>query len=434
MRIFGFVVSLALVFSSGVWAEDASVRTFHDSFFNAWNTADADGLVARLAPNTVYHPMGGETMHGRQAVGDSYRGFLKSFDVRMEVTPELLESAGNQGLMMGLYTSVLTPKDGRASWARSGRYYMNLVRNDNGTWQIARELTQTTADPIAGVQTAPDAVATVGEMRRRFADIAEGQVHYWQGGPAASSKTPLLFLHPGPHSARAQKPLLDALAAHRPVYAPDVMGMGDSSPPPEDKPDLAYFADAVLRFADAAGLKKFALYGSNLSARIGVEMALQQPGRFHTLILNRMVFHEGDVLQMWADGHVPQVTPDQGGLYVNFLWNRLRDLNTYLPWFKKGTENLRGRGLPSAEILHVAFVEQVKMAPTMYKAFDAYWLYSLAEKLPQLTVRTFTTGSDAERIPNGETWAPAAIGGNVIEASSDALAARAKQISALIGE
>ena len=174
MRVFGFVVSLALVFSSGVWAEDASVRTFHDSFFNAWNTADADGLVARLAPNTVYHPMGGETMHGRQAVGDSYRGFLKSFDVRMEVTPELLESAGNQGLMMGLYTSVLTPKDGRASWTRSGRYYMDLVRDDNGDWQIARELTQTTADPIAGVQTAPDALATAGEMRRRFAEDVMG--------------------------------------------------------------------------------------------------------------------------------------------------------------------------------------------------------------------------------------------------------------------
>ena len=126
-------------------------------------------------------------MHGRQTVGDSYRGFLKSFDVRIEVTPELLESSGNQGLMMRLYTSVLIPKDGRVSWARSGRYYMDLVRDHNGDWQIARKLTQTTADPIAGVQTAPDALATAGEMRRRFADIAEGQVHYWQGGPAATT-------------------------------------------------------------------------------------------------------------------------------------------------------------------------------------------------------------------------------------------------------
>ena len=174
MRIFGFIVSFSIVLLSSAWAEDASVHAFHDSFFKAWNTADADGLVARLAEDTVYHPMGGETMRGRQTVGDSYRGFLKSFDVRMEVTPELLESSGNQGLMMGLYTSVLTPKDGRASWTRSGRYYMDLVRDDNGDWQISRELTQTTADPIAGVQTAPDALATAGEMRRRFAEDVMG--------------------------------------------------------------------------------------------------------------------------------------------------------------------------------------------------------------------------------------------------------------------
>ena len=64
-------------------------------------------------------------------------------------------------------------------------------------------------------------------MKRRFADIAEGQVHYWQGGPKNSRKVPLLFMHPGPQTARVQVPLLDVLAENRPVYAPDLMGMGD---------------------------------------------------------------------------------------------------------------------------------------------------------------------------------------------------------------
>ena len=425
---------VSLLCSAPARAEDASVRAFHDAFFAAWNSGDSDGLIDHLTEDTVYHPMGAETLRGRE-VGDSYRAFLRDFDFRIDVQPEILEAYGDRGVMQGTYTSTMMPKDGSPALQRSGRYYMTLVRGDDGAWLIAHEITQPTADPVPGLDnTAPEPQATAGKVRRRFADVAEGQVHYWQGGQASSAKTPLLFLHPGPHTARTQKPLLDALAALRPVYAPDVMGMGDSSPPPEEEPELSYFADAMLRFADAAGLETFAFFGSNLSARIGVEMALQQPDRFHTLILNRMVFYQGENLQMWAEGHVPQVTPDQAGLYAVFLWNRLRDLNTYIPWFKKGPENLRSRGLPSAEILHTAFVEQVKMAPTMHRAFDAYWAYPLADKLPQVAVRTFVREPDLARMPSAQVWAPNPLGGNVIEASEEALKERARIIDGLIGD
>ncbi|NKB45279.1 MAG: alpha/beta fold hydrolase [Alphaproteobacteria bacterium] len=426
-------VLIALLASSAA-AEDATVRKFHDAFFAAWNEGDADALVERLTEDTVYHPMGAETLVGRDVIGGSYRSFIDSFNVRMDVTPEVLDAYGDHGMMQGTYTSTLTPKDGRPGWSRSGRYHMDLVRNVDGDWRIAREVTQMTADPTPRLMAEANPTTSDGEVRRRFADIDEGQVHYWQGGPAASNKTPLLFLHPGPHSARVQKPLLDAIATHRPVYAPDIMGMGDSSPPPHLEPDLSYFADAVLRFADATGLESFALYGSNLSARIGVEIALQQPERVRTLILNRMVFFEGDTLATWAAGHVPNVQPDQEGAYVTFLWSRLRDLNTYVPWFQKGAENLRGKGLPSADILHLSFVEQVKMAPTMHLAFDAYWAYPLIEKLLHLKVQTTVTEADAKRVPDAEIWAPTPLGGNVISATPGALAARAAQFDKIIGD
>lgn len=420
---------------------DESIRAFHDDFFAAWNRGDVKGLADSLTDDTIYHPYGGTTQVARDEVAGGYRAFLEAFNVRMIVSPEVLQSRGKYGIAQGTYRVVMTPKEGGETSQRSGRYYMDLVKGDDGNWRIARELTQQTADPIEGVQTNSASVGGDGQIRRRFADLDEGQVHYWQGappisqgGPGASDKIPLLFLHPGPHSARVQVPLLEALAQHRQVYAPDIMGMGDSSPLPDDATDLAYFADSVLRFADELELDQFALYGSNLSARISVEMALQQPDRIHTLLLNRMVFFEGETLEMWAAGHVPKVTPDQEGAYVTFLWSRLRDLNTYVPWFKKGTENLRGRGLPNADILHLSFVEQMKMAPTMHRAFDAYWAYPLAEKLPQLNVRTFAVGDDARRIPKAETWSPASLGGNVISATTEALAARAAQFDALIGD
>lgn len=427
------ILFFCLILTSPAAAEDASVRAFHDSFFSAWNAADADGLESLLTEDTIYHPYDGSTQMGKDVVAGGYRAFLEGFDVRMIVTPEVLEARGDYGVVQGTYRVIMTPKQGGETTQRSGRYYMDLERGADGDWRIARELTQQTADPIDGVSVTKTRQGD-GMVRRRFADLAEGQVHYWQGGPPSSDKVPLIFLPPGPHSARVQVPLLEALAQHRPVYAPDIMGMGDSSAPPNATPDLAYFADAVLRFADAAQLGQFALYGSNLSARISVEMALQQPDRIHTLLLNRMVFFEGETLDMWAARHVPKVTPDQEGAYVTFLWSRLRDLNTYVPWFKKGAENLRGRGLPDADILHLSFVEQVKMAPTMHLAFDAYWAYPLTEKLPQISVRTFAAGEDAKRIPKANTWAPSPLGGNVISANADALATRAQQIDQLIGD
>ena len=206
--------------------DDSSVRAFHDAFFAAWNAGDADGLVDSLTEDTIYHPMGAATMHGRDVVGGSYRVFLEQYDVRMDVAAEVLTAQGDHGLMQGTYTSTLTPKDGRPGWQRSGRYHMELLREADGSWKIARELTQATADPVPGQATAPPPAATMGEVKRRFADIAEGQVHYWQGSPAGSNKVPLLFLHPGPHSARVQTPLLDAHCRAPPGLRPGHHGHG----------------------------------------------------------------------------------------------------------------------------------------------------------------------------------------------------------------
>ena len=155
-RVFFFLFVSSLLLSGGSWAEDASVRAFHDEFFAAWNAGNADGLVSRLTEDTVYHPMGAETLRGRE-VGESYRTFLQDFDVRMAVQPELLEAHGNRGVMQGTYTSTMTPRDGQPTTQRSGRYYMTLVRGNDGQWHIAHEITQPTADPV------PEPIASDGD-------------------------------------------------------------------------------------------------------------------------------------------------------------------------------------------------------------------------------------------------------------------------------
>jgi|TARA_B110000263_G_C15029585_1_gene383400 hypothetical protein len=75
MRVFGFIVSFAIVLSSSARAEGASVHAFHDSFIKAWNTADADGLVAQLAEDTAYHPMGVRRCTDAKPSGTVIAGF-----------------------------------------------------------------------------------------------------------------------------------------------------------------------------------------------------------------------------------------------------------------------------------------------------------------------------------------------------------------------
>ena len=131
-------------------AEDLSVRAFHDRFFAAWNAGDLEGLVDALSEDTVYHPMNAATIRGREKLAEVYGQFLGDYHVQMIVSAELLEADGDRGTMMGLYRSTMTPKNGDPPISRGGRYYMDLRRGPDGRWQITRELTQPTADPVPG--------------------------------------------------------------------------------------------------------------------------------------------------------------------------------------------------------------------------------------------------------------------------------------------
>jgi pimeloyl-ACP methyl ester carboxylesterase len=62
------------------------------------------------------------------------------------------------------------------------------------------------------------------EIKRGFADVAHGQMHYRQAGVGV----PLLTLHASPGSSRQLMPLIADLAAGAQVIAPDTPGNGDS--------------------------------------------------------------------------------------------------------------------------------------------------------------------------------------------------------------
>lgn len=254
----------------------------------------------------------------------------------------------------------------------------------------------------------------MNNVKRAFADLEEGQVHYWTSRQTVDEKMPLLVLHPGPGSARIQLPLLEALSQSRTIIAPDLMGMGDSAPPPNDDsdpPDIAYYADAVSRFLDTLGIAQCDIYGSSLGGRVAMELTINEPDRVRRLMLGQVRIMRGQAQTDMAARHAPQVTPDQSGVYVHFLWSRLRDLYTYFPWFKRKAENMRKTPMPPADLMHIAFIEQIKMATTAHKAFAAYYQYPIEEKLPLIKAKTLVRGEDAlTLIPDATEWTPALTG------------------------
>lgn len=265
-------------------------------------------------------------------------------------------------------------------------------------------------------------------VKRAFADIAEGQVHYWHGEPRhiRYSDAPLVYLHPGPGTARHQVPLLNLFAESVRVIAPDIMGMGDSAPPPATlaNPGMDYFAGAIWRFLDSINVSQCVLMGSSLGGRTAVDMALQQPGRVKGLILNRIMMIAGEDLTEMKAKHGPEVLPDQSGAYVWFVWHRMRSLITYFPWFKQDGAHMRKVDLPPPEVMHASFVEHMKMCATSHKAFTAYWNYPIADKLSGLKVPTLCRAETAAFVPGAKTWVPGFEG--------DPMMAKPEQLTALV--
>lgn len=81
-------------------------------------------------------------------------------------------------------------------------------------------------------------------VRRHFADLPHGQVHYAACGDLASPA--VLLLHQTPRSWREYEAVLPLIGARYRAIAMDTVGFGDSEPLPDQLPHA--FAQAVLDF------------------------------------------------------------------------------------------------------------------------------------------------------------------------------------------
>lgn len=110
------------------------------------------------------------------------------------------------------------------------------------------------------------------------ADVAGAAIHYQLYGDLKSGKTPLVVLHGAFMSADAMKPLIDPLAATRPVIAVDARGHGRSGG--VDGP-LSYdrMADDAAAVLDRLGVAKADVLGYSMGGSTAVALAVKHPDR-----------------------------------------------------------------------------------------------------------------------------------------------------------
>ena len=224
---------------------------------------------------------------------------------------------------------------------------------------------------------------TDSRIERAFLRIDEGQVHLRQIVRPDAAEPPIFLLHASPSSSRSMVPLMSALAdGKRSVIAPDTLGNGDSPAPAATEPDIAYFADSVLRLADALGIERFDVYGAHTGARIACELGVIARNRVRATILDGIREYDGETREAVLANYAPRRAPDDHGTHLVWAFHFVRDQALYFPHFQRDPEHRLPGFMPPARVLHDASLDVLKALDTYALPYLAAFRYRPLERLP----------------------------------------------------
>lgn len=218
-------------------------------------------------------------------------------------------------------------------------------------------------------------------VRRAFADLAHGQIHYRTAG----SGTPLLMLHASPGSSAQMQGLIAGFAGQARVIAPDTPGNGDSPALPLDRVEITDLARAFLDFLDEMGLERLQIYGSHTGAAIAVELALMAPERVERVVLDGVQLMTPPQRAEQLERYAPVFTPDLEGTQLLRVFQFCRDQFLFYPWYDRTLAGQRNGGLPAPRDLHDWVVEVLKAGETYHLNYHAAFRWMAETRLPLVT-------------------------------------------------
>ncbi|MBI2869678.1 MAG: alpha/beta hydrolase [Chloroflexi bacterium] len=154
-------------------------------------------------------------------------------------------------------------------------------------------------------------------MKRAYADIPEGQVHYQYEG----SGEPLLLLHQGFFSSDEFSKVAPILSRRYRLVAPDMLGYGNSDPNPPDF-EIKDYARATVNFMEALGIRKASIVGVHTGASIAIEMAAAYPEKVGKLVLYGLPSFGPGVREACLKAYTfsPVVVAEDGSHLYHRIW------------------------------------------------------------------------------------------------------------------
>jgi len=160
----------------------------------------------------------------------------------------------------------------------------------------------------------------MNRIRRAFADLSVGQVHYAACGDAGAPA--VLLLHQSPRSWREYREVLPLLSACWRAIAMDTAGFGDSEA--GDGPvSIEGWAAVAVELLDALGIARAHVVGHHTGGVIAVEMAAAFPERVGALVLSSTPYTDAAFRRARAQRPpIDEVEPSEDGSHLAALWQR----------------------------------------------------------------------------------------------------------------
>lgn len=162
-------------------------------------------------------------------------------------------------------------------------------------------------------------------IRRAFADLSVGQVHYAECGDASAPA--VLLLHQSPRSWAEYREVLPLLGRRFRAIAMDTVGFGDSAPPPW-APSIERWARVAVELLDALGIDRAHVVGHHTGGVIAVELAANHAPRIGGVALSSTPYTDEvfriarakrppiDAVEQQEDGaHLMQMWRNRQGFY-----------------------------------------------------------------------------------------------------------------------
>jgi pimeloyl-ACP methyl ester carboxylesterase len=247
---------------------------------------------------------------------------------------------------------------------------------------------------------APDGLALVD---RGFVRLREGLLHYRSAGferGAARARRgaplPLYMVHAGPGNSRGMEPLLQRLGTDRAVIAPDTLGAGDSAAPDVAQPEVAYYAESVVRTLDALGLERVDYYGSHTGAHIGTELAIRWPDRVRKLVFDGVPVFPAALRAEMLERYAPPMQPDEAGRQYAWAWQFVRDMSLFFPHYSRDGAHRLANAVAPADAMHRSVLDVLKALTTYHLTYQATFRHELASRLPLLRAPVLCVGREGD--------------------------------------